>query len=173
MLYWFRSQDIIAEDEDAHGAMLVPIISGSDKTTVSVATGHQEYHPVCGHLESSQIQLDVRMEMQSFQLNSFLYQKVRRNFFVFTYIINLIPYCSQQTPTKGLWISELRPADVPHVPGAGTPSARCTSSANSRMVNSSPLPRLTGRVSGEFMSAIRPSTRSWMYWNERICVPSP
>ena len=29
-----------------YGAMLVPVISGSDKTTVSVATGHQEYHPV-------------------------------------------------------------------------------------------------------------------------------
>jgi len=29
-----------------HGAMLVPVIAGSDKTTVSVATGHQEYHPV-------------------------------------------------------------------------------------------------------------------------------
>ena len=26
--------------------MLVPMVSGSDKTTVSVATGHQEYHPV-------------------------------------------------------------------------------------------------------------------------------
>jgi hypothetical protein len=26
--------------------MLVPIIVGSDKTTVSVATGHQEFHPV-------------------------------------------------------------------------------------------------------------------------------
>jgi hypothetical protein len=26
--------------------MLVPIIMGSDKTTVSVATGHQEYHPL-------------------------------------------------------------------------------------------------------------------------------
>jgi hypothetical protein len=26
--------------------MLVPIIAGSDKTTVSVATGHQEYHPL-------------------------------------------------------------------------------------------------------------------------------
>jgi Plavaka transposase len=25
--------------------MLVPVISGLDKTTVSVATGHQEYHP--------------------------------------------------------------------------------------------------------------------------------
>ena len=29
--------------------MLVPIIAGSDKTTVSVATGHQEFHPLyCG-----------------------------------------------------------------------------------------------------------------------------
>ena len=26
--------------------MLVLVIAGSDKTTVSVATGHQEYHPV-------------------------------------------------------------------------------------------------------------------------------
>lgn len=26
--------------------MLVPILAGSDKTTVSVATGHQEFHPV-------------------------------------------------------------------------------------------------------------------------------
>jgi Plavaka transposase len=29
-----------------HGAMFVPVIIGSDKTTVSVATGHQEFHPV-------------------------------------------------------------------------------------------------------------------------------
>ncbi|KAF9472996.1 hypothetical protein BDN70DRAFT_817868, partial [Pholiota conissans] len=28
------------------GSILVPVVSGSDKTTVSVATGHQEYHPV-------------------------------------------------------------------------------------------------------------------------------
>jgi hypothetical protein len=26
--------------------MLVPVVAGSDKTTVSVATDHQEYHPV-------------------------------------------------------------------------------------------------------------------------------
>jgi len=26
--------------------MFVPIVAGSDKTTVSVATGHQEYHPL-------------------------------------------------------------------------------------------------------------------------------
>ena len=29
-----------------HGSMLVPVVAGSDKTTVSVATGHQEYHPI-------------------------------------------------------------------------------------------------------------------------------
>ena len=37
---------MIAQDPSTHGSMLVPIIAGSDKTTVSVATGHQEYHPV-------------------------------------------------------------------------------------------------------------------------------
>jgi hypothetical protein len=30
----------------ARGAMLIPIIAGSDKTTVSVAIGYQEYHPL-------------------------------------------------------------------------------------------------------------------------------
>jgi len=40
------SQDIIATDPATHGCMFVPIILGSDKTTVSVATGQQEYYPV-------------------------------------------------------------------------------------------------------------------------------
>ena len=39
-------QDKIAEDPEMDGAMLVPIILGADKTTVSVATGNQEFHPV-------------------------------------------------------------------------------------------------------------------------------
>ena len=36
--------------------MLVPVIAGSDKTTVSVATGHQEFHPVyagAGNLDNT------------------------------------------------------------------------------------------------------------------------
>ena len=37
---------MIARNPSTHGAMLVLVIAGSDKTTVSVATGHQEYHPV-------------------------------------------------------------------------------------------------------------------------------
>ena len=43
MLYF---QDKIAEDPATHGSMFCPIVLGSDKTTVSVATGNQEYHPV-------------------------------------------------------------------------------------------------------------------------------
>ncbi|KAH9996976.1 hypothetical protein BJV74DRAFT_794985 [Russula compacta] len=39
-------KDEIANNESTHGAMFVPVITGSDKTTVSIATGHQEYHPV-------------------------------------------------------------------------------------------------------------------------------
>ncbi|KAF8157500.1 hypothetical protein BJ912DRAFT_866975 [Pholiota molesta] len=42
----WKEADTISQDPRTHGSMLVPIISGSDKTTVSVATGHQEYHPV-------------------------------------------------------------------------------------------------------------------------------
>ncbi|PPQ74566.1 hypothetical protein CVT25_004877, partial [Psilocybe cyanescens] len=44
---WANQQaDKIAADPLTHGAIFVPIIAGSDKTTVSVATGHQDYHPV-------------------------------------------------------------------------------------------------------------------------------
>ena len=39
-------KDLIADDPDTHGAMFVPVVLGSDKTTVSVATGQHEYHPV-------------------------------------------------------------------------------------------------------------------------------
>jgi hypothetical protein len=39
-------QDEIAEDPATHGSTFVPIILGSDKTTVSVATGHNEYYPL-------------------------------------------------------------------------------------------------------------------------------
>ena len=42
----WKEADIIANDPDTHGSLLVPIILGSDKTTVSVATGQNEYYPV-------------------------------------------------------------------------------------------------------------------------------
>ncbi|KAH9159540.1 hypothetical protein EDB89DRAFT_2117724 [Lactarius sanguifluus] len=42
----FHEADTISQDKNTDGSMFVPIIAGSDKTTVSVATGGQEYHPV-------------------------------------------------------------------------------------------------------------------------------
>ena len=39
-------QNKLSKDEENHGAMFVPIILGSDKTTVSVATGNNEYWPI-------------------------------------------------------------------------------------------------------------------------------
>ena len=39
-------QDIIAHDPSTHGSTFVPIVLGSDKTTVSVGTGSSEYYPL-------------------------------------------------------------------------------------------------------------------------------
>ena len=39
-------QDVISEDPLTHGLMFVPIILGSDKTTVPVATGQNDYYPL-------------------------------------------------------------------------------------------------------------------------------
>ena len=43
-------QDVISQDPLTRGSMFVPIVAGSDKTTVSVGTGSQEYHPVYASL---------------------------------------------------------------------------------------------------------------------------
>ncbi|THH16385.1 hypothetical protein EUX98_g9309 [Antrodiella citrinella] len=43
----WRQADLIAQESpNNHGAMFTPIILGSDKTTVSVATGQNEYYPL-------------------------------------------------------------------------------------------------------------------------------
>jgi hypothetical protein len=39
-------QDKIAEDPQTHGSVFVLLILGSDKTTVSVAMGQNEYYPL-------------------------------------------------------------------------------------------------------------------------------
>ena len=49
VLYFFiltslLSQDTIARDPTIHGSTFCPIILGSDKTTVSIATGQNDYY---------------------------------------------------------------------------------------------------------------------------------
>ncbi|KAJ6587718.1 hypothetical protein B0H10DRAFT_2333593 [Mycena sp. CBHHK59/15] len=42
----WRQADVIGEDPATHGSTFVPIILGSNKTTVSVATGQNDYYPL-------------------------------------------------------------------------------------------------------------------------------
>ncbi|KAG6811290.1 hypothetical protein H0H92_008157 [Tricholoma furcatifolium] len=42
----WRQADTIARDPANHGSTFCPVIMGSDKTTVSVMTGHTEYYPL-------------------------------------------------------------------------------------------------------------------------------
>jgi len=54
-----------------HGAMLVPIILGSDKTTVSVVTGQNDYYPL--YLSIGNIHNNTRRaHRNSFVLIAFL-----------------------------------------------------------------------------------------------------
>ncbi|OBZ69605.1 hypothetical protein A0H81_10321 [Grifola frondosa] len=57
---WDQS-DILANDPATHGATFCPVILGSDKTTVSVATGQNEYYPLYlsnGLIHNAQFQRD-------------------------------------------------------------------------------------------------------------------
>jgi hypothetical protein len=42
----YKQADIIAKDPMTHGSVFVPVILGSDKTTVSVTTGQTNYYPL-------------------------------------------------------------------------------------------------------------------------------
>ncbi|KAI6156540.1 hypothetical protein BKA82DRAFT_4325498 [Pisolithus tinctorius] len=42
----YAAKELIAEDPETHGAMFVPVILSSDKTIMSVGTGHNEYYPL-------------------------------------------------------------------------------------------------------------------------------
>ncbi|KAJ6618080.1 hypothetical protein B0H10DRAFT_2176326 [Mycena sp. CBHHK59/15] len=45
---WEQADKIAASDPESHGAMFVPGVFGSDKTTVSVGTGNTEFYPFYG-----------------------------------------------------------------------------------------------------------------------------
>ena len=51
-------QDVIAQDPITHGSMFIPIVLGSDKTTVSVATGQNDFYPL--YLSIGNVQNHIR-----------------------------------------------------------------------------------------------------------------
>ncbi|PSR75972.1 hypothetical protein PHLCEN_2v8750 [Hermanssonia centrifuga] len=59
----WRKANKIAENPNNKGAMPIPVIAGSDKTTVSVGTGQNEYYPL--YLSIRNIQNRVRRAHQN------------------------------------------------------------------------------------------------------------
>jgi hypothetical protein len=82
-------QDVISKDPLTHGSMFVPIILGSDKTTVSVATGQNEYYPL--YLSIGNVQNHMR--------------RAHKNALV---IIGFLPIPKGRRPTMFPYISYLR-----------------------------------------------------------------
>ena len=56
--YNLFQQDAIAQDPSMHGSMFIPIILGSDKTTVSVATSQNDFYPL--YLSIGNVQNHIR-----------------------------------------------------------------------------------------------------------------
>ena len=82
-------QDELANDPQNHGATFCPIILGSDKTTVSVATGQNEYYPL--YMSNSLVRNNVRRaHRNTLTLISFLaIPKSRSTIFEYSiYLVN-------------------------------------------------------------------------------------
>ncbi|KAJ6619562.1 hypothetical protein B0H10DRAFT_1946793 [Mycena sp. CBHHK59/15] len=73
----WRQVDIIVEDPATHGLTFVPIILGSDKTTVSVAMGQNEYYPL--YMSNGLVYNGVRSDHENQDSTEF--HTFRRNLF--------------------------------------------------------------------------------------------
>ncbi|KAG6824706.1 hypothetical protein H0H92_006093, partial [Tricholoma furcatifolium] len=106
-----RRSDQIAEDPALHGATFCPVILGSDKTTVSVATGQTEYYPL--YASNGLIQNNVRRahrngltliaflaipKAERAHKNSDEFRKFRRNIFhasLYYIFVTMQPFMSE------------------------------------------------------------------------------
>ncbi|KAF8810186.1 hypothetical protein BYT27DRAFT_7282380 [Phlegmacium glaucopus] len=106
----WEQADIISEDPATHGSMFVPIILGSDKTTVSVATGQNEYYPL--YMSIGNIKNNVRRAHRNSVIligflsipkttrqhsNTTLFRKFRRQLFHSSLSAILQPLCAGMT----------------------------------------------------------------------------
>ena len=94
--------------------MFVPIVAGSDKTTVSVVTGHQEYHPVyvsVGNLTNTA----RRAHGNGVLPVAFLPIPKGKSYLLLSKLVSCHT-TSLKIPTKAPRIPALLPAAVPQVP---------------------------------------------------------
>jgi len=105
--------------------MFVPVVVGSDKTTVSVATGHQEYHPV--YMSPRNLTNIARRAHGNALLPIMFLPIPKSKSLVYDKSITLIwtesNISHQETPEK-LKVSSLLQADVPHLPSPSFPTSQ-------------------------------------------------
>lgn len=109
--------------------MFVPIIAGSDKTTVSVATGHQEYHPV--YMSPGNISNVARRAHGNAVLPvAFLPIPKSEHSATLLFLLNpqvlliVLLYTSKQKTTKEAAISEILPAALSRLLGSNFPAPK-------------------------------------------------
>ncbi|KAG2106772.1 uncharacterized protein F5147DRAFT_746201 [Suillus discolor] len=82
---WAWNQaDVIAQNEENHGSTFVPLIIGSDKTVISVATGQTEYHPLylsIGNIHNSIRRCSTRARARPEHNDDIKYRNFRRQLF--------------------------------------------------------------------------------------------
>jgi hypothetical protein len=99
--------------------MFVPVVAGSDKTTVSVATGHQEYHPV--YMSPGNVSNIARRAHGNALLPvAFLpIPKSARSLYKFNLITHLPTWiCSDKEAPEKCKVSSILQTDVPCMPGS-------------------------------------------------------
>jgi hypothetical protein len=115
------AQDDIAQSSTAaRGAMLVPVIAGSDKTTVSVATGHQEYHPVyasIGNISNTARRAHGNgvIPVAFLPIPKSKYPFVLPVHILLMIYLTLWPIVSKQTPAKEAGFSKILPPALPYM----------------------------------------------------------
>jgi hypothetical protein len=84
---------MIAQDPTTHGAMFIPVILGSDKTTVSVATGQTDYYLL--YLSIGNIHNNIRWSHHGgIALITFLAIAKSAHFSpIFLYVLTKLIYC--------------------------------------------------------------------------------
>ncbi|KAH0834698.1 hypothetical protein J3R83DRAFT_10225 [Lanmaoa asiatica] len=69
---WDQSDIIVQDNPECEGAAFVPLIMGSDKTTVSVATGQHDYYPL--YLSLGNLHNTTREEAKTARFRKFRHQ---------------------------------------------------------------------------------------------------
>ena len=100
--------------------MFIPVVAGSDKTTVSVATGHQEYHLV--YMSPGNLSNIARRAHSNALLPVVFLPIPKSAHFIINYLIIITNFpdwiCSDKEAPEKCKVSSFLQADVPRLPGS-------------------------------------------------------